>query len=95
MIERKMVLRRRLNDATARLSFLLPSLVFSPKSYGGELPKHSKENVARCQVLQALPACQLQGQEDSEGKTKGKGEPRVEQVSVSYQSQGDDSEENR
>ena len=65
----------------------------SPKSDGGELSKHSKEDVTRRQVLQALQAGQLQHEEDGDGKTKGKGCPSVEQVSVSYESQGDDSEE--
>ena len=71
------------------------SCLLSPKSYGGELSKHSKEDVTRRQVLQALQAGQLQDQENSEGKTKGQAEPRVEQVSVSYESQGEDSEESR
>ena len=71
------------------------SRLLSPKSYGGELSKHSKEDAARCQVLQALEASQLQDQEDTEGKTEGEGRPREEQISVSQQSQGDDSEESR
>ena len=58
------------------------SRLLSPKIYRGELSQHSKQDVARCQVLQALAAGQLQDQEDDEGKTEGKGHLRVEQVSI-------------
>ena len=49
--------------------------------------------MARSQVLQALPVGDLQHQEDNDRKPKGKAQVEVEQVSVRYQSQGDDPEE--
>ena len=69
------------------------SALLSPKRNGGEFSKHSKDDMARSQVLQNLPAGDLQHQEDNDRKPKGKAQVEVEQVSVRYQSQGDDPEE--
>ena len=79
-------------EVLAGFSCLLP-----PKSYGGELSKHSKGDMARSQVLQALPAGHLQHQEENEGKAKGKGQVGVKQklFSVRDESQGEDSKESR
>ena len=51
--------------------------------------------MARSQVLQNLPAGDLQHQEDNDRNRKGKEQVEVEQISVRNQSQSDDSEESR
>ena len=67
----------------------------SPKSYGCEFSKNWQEDVASCQVLQALQAGQLQRDENNDRQTKGKGQPWEDEIPVSYESQADDSEESR